>query len=107
MYAWARNAPPTKLPKGTFPSSSLSLFIRQPCAIVVGHQYNDVETIKALFFSDVGFKVGGNSRITYFVLQIHYGGVSSFRGKHLLIHTPAYRVSHRIASGLGVIELIK
>uniref|UniRef100_A0A8C1ZBI2 Peptidylglycine alpha-amidating monooxygenase n=1 Tax=Cyprinus carpio TaxID=7962 RepID=A0A8C1ZBI2_CYPCA len=37
MYAWARNAPPTKLPK------------------------------------DVGFKVGGDTRINYFVLQIHYG----------------------------------
>uniref|UniRef100_A0A8K9UG20 Peptidylglycine alpha-amidating monooxygenase n=1 Tax=Oncorhynchus mykiss TaxID=8022 RepID=A0A8K9UG20_ONCMY len=39
MYAWARNAPPTRLPP------------------------------------DVGFKVGGKSRITYFVLQIHYGDV--------------------------------
>uniref|UniRef100_A0A3B4YKI1 Peptidylglycine alpha-amidating monooxygenase n=1 Tax=Seriola lalandi dorsalis TaxID=1841481 RepID=A0A3B4YKI1_SERLL len=38
MYAWARNAPPTKLPK-------------------------------------VGFKVGRNSGISYFVLQIHYGDV--------------------------------
>ncbi|XP_056592099.1 peptidyl-glycine alpha-amidating monooxygenase B isoform X1 [Triplophysa dalaica] len=46
MYAWARNAPPTKLPK------------------------------------DVGFKVGADSRITYFVLQIHYGDVSSFRDHH-------------------------
>lgn len=45
MYAWARNAPPTKLPK------------------------------------DVGFRVGG-SRITYFVLQIHYGDVSNFRDHH-------------------------
>uniref|UniRef100_A0A8C8JLT6 Peptidylglycine alpha-amidating monooxygenase n=1 Tax=Oncorhynchus tshawytscha TaxID=74940 RepID=A0A8C8JLT6_ONCTS len=41
MYAWARNAPPTRLPP------------------------------------DVGFKVGGKSRITYFVLQIHYGDVHS------------------------------
>ncbi|KAM8873147.1 peptidyl-glycine alpha-amidating monooxygenase B isoform 2-T2 [Synchiropus picturatus] len=46
MYAWARNAPPTKLPK------------------------------------DVGFKVGRNSGITYFVLQMHYGDVSSFRDHH-------------------------
>ncbi|XP_016118612.1 peptidyl-glycine alpha-amidating monooxygenase B-like [Sinocyclocheilus grahami] len=46
MYAWARNAPPTKLPK------------------------------------DVGFKVGGDTRINYFVLQIHYGDVTNFRGKH-------------------------
>uniref|UniRef100_A0AAQ5ZD54 Peptidylglycine alpha-amidating monooxygenase n=1 Tax=Amphiprion ocellaris TaxID=80972 RepID=A0AAQ5ZD54_AMPOC len=45
MYAWARNAPPTKLPK------------------------------------DVGFKVGGNSGMSYFVLQIHYGDVSAFRGE--------------------------
>uniref|UniRef100_A0A8B9JXN2 Peptidylglycine alpha-amidating monooxygenase n=1 Tax=Astyanax mexicanus TaxID=7994 RepID=A0A8B9JXN2_ASTMX len=43
MYAWARNAPPTKLPK------------------------------------DVGFKVGGDTRITYFVLQIHYGDIKNFR----------------------------
>uniref|UniRef100_A0A8C7LGA5 Peptidylglycine alpha-amidating monooxygenase n=1 Tax=Oncorhynchus kisutch TaxID=8019 RepID=A0A8C7LGA5_ONCKI len=42
MYAWARNAPPTRLPP------------------------------------DVGFKVGGKSRITYFVLQIHYGDVHAF-----------------------------
>ncbi|XP_017345196.1 peptidyl-glycine alpha-amidating monooxygenase isoform X2 [Ictalurus punctatus] len=46
MYAWARNAPPTKLPK------------------------------------DVGFRVGGDSKITYFVLQIHYGDVKSFRDHH-------------------------
>lgn len=46
MYAWARNAPPTKLPK------------------------------------DVGFKVGGDTRITYFVLQIHYGDVKTFRDHH-------------------------
>ncbi|XP_051539211.1 peptidyl-glycine alpha-amidating monooxygenase-like isoform X5 [Myxocyprinus asiaticus] len=46
MYAWARNAPPTKLPK------------------------------------DVGFKVGGDTKITYFVLQIHYGDVSHFRDHH-------------------------
>uniref|UniRef100_A0AAY5F2G2 Peptidylglycine alpha-amidating monooxygenase n=1 Tax=Electrophorus electricus TaxID=8005 RepID=A0AAY5F2G2_ELEEL len=44
MYAWARNAPPTNLPK------------------------------------DVGFKVGGDTQITYFVLQLHYGDVNSFRG---------------------------
>uniref|UniRef100_A0A3B5MBW2 Uncharacterized protein n=1 Tax=Xiphophorus couchianus TaxID=32473 RepID=A0A3B5MBW2_9TELE len=47
MYAWARNAPPTKLPK------------------------------------DVGFKVGRNSGMSYFVLQIHYGDVSAFRGYFL------------------------
>uniref|UniRef100_A0A3B3Z3Z4 Uncharacterized protein n=1 Tax=Poecilia mexicana TaxID=48701 RepID=A0A3B3Z3Z4_9TELE len=47
MYAWARNAPPTKLPK------------------------------------DVGFKVGRNSGMSYFVLQIHYGDVSAFRGDFL------------------------
>ncbi|XP_053500533.1 peptidyl-glycine alpha-amidating monooxygenase B [Ictalurus furcatus] len=46
MYAWARNAPPTKLPK------------------------------------DVGFRVGGDSKITYFVLQIHYGDVKNFRDHH-------------------------
>uniref|UniRef100_A0A4W5JZX1 peptidylglycine monooxygenase n=1 Tax=Hucho hucho TaxID=62062 RepID=A0A4W5JZX1_9TELE len=46
MYAWARNAPPTRLPP------------------------------------DVGFKVGGKSRITYFVLQIHYGDVHAFRDHH-------------------------
>ncbi|TSS11568.1 Peptidyl-glycine alpha-amidating monooxygenase [Bagarius yarrelli] len=46
MYAWARDAPPTKLPK------------------------------------DVGFRVGGDTRITYFVLQIHYGDVHSFRDHH-------------------------
>ncbi|XP_047660566.1 peptidyl-glycine alpha-amidating monooxygenase isoform X3 [Tachysurus fulvidraco] len=46
MYAWARNAPPTKLPK------------------------------------DVGFRVGGDTRITYFVLQIHYGDVHNFRDHH-------------------------
>ncbi|XP_059395814.1 peptidyl-glycine alpha-amidating monooxygenase B isoform X1 [Carassius carassius] len=46
MYAWARNAPPTKLPK------------------------------------DVGFKVGGNTRVNYFVLQIHYGDVKNFRDHH-------------------------
>ncbi|XP_051764679.1 peptidylglycine alpha-amidating monooxygenase isoform X3 [Ctenopharyngodon idella] len=46
MYAWARNASPTKLPK------------------------------------DVGFKVGGDTRINYFVLQIHYGDVNNFRDHH-------------------------
>ncbi|XP_076140528.1 peptidyl-glycine alpha-amidating monooxygenase isoform X2 [Alosa pseudoharengus] len=46
MYAWARNAPPTKLPR------------------------------------DVGFRVGGDTRITHFVLQIHYGDVSAFRDHH-------------------------
>nr|XP_046231091.1 peptidyl-glycine alpha-amidating monooxygenase B [Scatophagus argus]XP_046231092.1 peptidyl-glycine alpha-amidating monooxygenase B [Scatophagus argus]XP_046231093.1 peptidyl-glycine alpha-amidating monooxygenase B [Scatophagus argus]XP_046231094.1 peptidyl-glycine alpha-amidating monooxygenase B [Scatophagus argus]XP_046231095.1 peptidyl-glycine alpha-amidating monooxygenase B [Scatophagus argus] len=46
MYAWARNAPPTKLPR------------------------------------DVGFRVGGNSGMSYFVLQIHYGDVSAFRDHH-------------------------
>lgn len=46
MYAWARNAPPTKLPK------------------------------------DVGFKVGGHSRKSYFVLQMHYGDISAFRDHH-------------------------
>ncbi|XP_028827528.1 peptidyl-glycine alpha-amidating monooxygenase B isoform X1 [Denticeps clupeoides] len=46
MYAWARNAPPTKLPR------------------------------------DVGFKVGGDTGITHFVLQIHYGDVHAFRDHH-------------------------
>ncbi|XP_066506633.1 peptidyl-glycine alpha-amidating monooxygenase isoform X2 [Hoplias malabaricus] len=46
MYAWARNAPPTKLPR------------------------------------DVGFKVGAKTKITYFVLQIHYGDVKNFRDHH-------------------------
>lgn len=46
MYAWARNAPPTKLPK------------------------------------DVGFKVGRNSGMSYFVMQIHYGDVNAFRDHH-------------------------
>ncbi|KAM4528176.1 peptidyl-glycine alpha-amidating monooxygenase B isoform 1-T1 [Odontesthes bonariensis] len=46
MYGWARNAPPTKLPK------------------------------------DVGFRVGRNSGMSYFVLQIHYGDVSAFKDHH-------------------------
>ncbi|XP_034566302.1 peptidyl-glycine alpha-amidating monooxygenase B isoform X2 [Notolabrus celidotus] len=46
MYAWARNAPPTKLPK------------------------------------DVGFKVGKNSGMSHFVLQIHYGDNGAFRDHH-------------------------
>ncbi|XP_063820148.1 peptidyl-glycine alpha-amidating monooxygenase isoform X4 [Pseudophryne corroboree] len=46
MYAWARNAPPTKLPK------------------------------------DVGFRVGGNTGIKYFVLQVHYGDAKAFQDKH-------------------------
>ncbi|XP_056393507.1 peptidyl-glycine alpha-amidating monooxygenase isoform X4 [Hyla sarda] len=46
MYAWARNAPPKKLPK------------------------------------DVGFRVGGNSGINYFVLQVHYGDIKAFQDKH-------------------------
>ncbi|XP_061732807.1 peptidyl-glycine alpha-amidating monooxygenase isoform X2 [Nerophis ophidion] len=46
LYAWARNAPRTKLPK------------------------------------DVGFKVGKNSGVSYFVLQIHYGDVSAFQDHH-------------------------
>uniref|UniRef100_A0A667ZLG8 Peptidylglycine alpha-amidating monooxygenase n=1 Tax=Myripristis murdjan TaxID=586833 RepID=A0A667ZLG8_9TELE len=49
LYAWARNAPPTKLP------------------------------------TDVGFRVGGNSRVSYFVLQIHYGDVNAFRGEQPFI----------------------
>ncbi|CAL9682595.1 unnamed protein product [Knipowitschia caucasica] len=46
MYAWARNAPATKLPK------------------------------------DVGFRVGGHTRVSYFVLQMHYGDVTAFRDQH-------------------------
>uniref|UniRef100_H0YRN6 Peptidylglycine alpha-amidating monooxygenase n=1 Tax=Taeniopygia guttata TaxID=59729 RepID=H0YRN6_TAEGU len=46
LYAWARNAPPTRLPKG------------------------------------VGFRVGGETGSRYFVLQVHYGDVSAFRGMH-------------------------
>ncbi|KAJ3604864.1 hypothetical protein NHX12_026916 [Muraenolepis orangiensis] len=46
MYAWGRNAPPTKLPR------------------------------------DVGFKVGGNSGISHFVLQIHYGDINAFKDNH-------------------------
>ncbi|XP_041826674.1 peptidyl-glycine alpha-amidating monooxygenase A isoform X2 [Melanotaenia boesemani] len=46
MYAWARNASPTKLPK------------------------------------DVGFRVGRNSGMSYFVLQIHYGDVKAFQDHH-------------------------
>uniref|UniRef100_A0A8C3SUR0 Peptidylglycine alpha-amidating monooxygenase n=1 Tax=Chelydra serpentina TaxID=8475 RepID=A0A8C3SUR0_CHESE len=46
LYAWARNAPPTRLPKG------------------------------------VGFKVGGETGSKYFVLQVHYGDVSAFRGMY-------------------------
>uniref|UniRef100_A0A3Q2PCU6 Peptidylglycine alpha-amidating monooxygenase n=1 Tax=Fundulus heteroclitus TaxID=8078 RepID=A0A3Q2PCU6_FUNHE len=46
MYAWARNAPPTRLPK------------------------------------DVGFKVGRNSGMSYFVMQIHYGDISAFSDHH-------------------------
>ncbi|KAM9572568.1 peptidyl-glycine alpha-amidating monooxygenase-like [Trichechus inunguis] len=45
LYAWARNAPPTRLPKG------------------------------------VGFRVGGDTGSKYFVLQVHYGDISAFRGK--------------------------
>uniref|UniRef100_A0A8C8B3I9 Peptidylglycine alpha-amidating monooxygenase n=1 Tax=Otus sunia TaxID=257818 RepID=A0A8C8B3I9_9STRI len=44
LYAWARNAPPTRLPKG------------------------------------VGFRVGGQTGGRFFVLQVHYGDVSAFRG---------------------------
>ncbi|KAF5913548.1 hypothetical protein HPG69_017168 [Diceros bicornis minor] len=44
LYAWARNAPPTRLPKG------------------------------------VGFRVGGETGSKYFVLQVHYGDISAFRG---------------------------
>ncbi|XP_061656865.1 peptidyl-glycine alpha-amidating monooxygenase A [Syngnathoides biaculeatus] len=46
LYAWARNAPPTNLPK------------------------------------DVGFEVGRNSGLSYFVLQIHYGNISAFQDHH-------------------------
>uniref|UniRef100_H3B099 Peptidylglycine alpha-amidating monooxygenase n=1 Tax=Latimeria chalumnae TaxID=7897 RepID=H3B099_LATCH len=46
MYAWARNAPPTKLPK------------------------------------NVGFRIGGDTGIRYFVLQVHYGDINAFRGKN-------------------------
>ncbi|KAB0387125.1 hypothetical protein FD755_002081 [Muntiacus reevesi] len=49
LYAWARNAPPTRLPKG------------------------------------VGFRVGGETGSKYFVLQVHYGDISAFRGKQPLI----------------------
>lgn len=35
----------------------------------------------SIISSDVGFKVGKNSGMSYFVLQIHYGDVSSFRGE--------------------------
>lgn len=31
--------------------------------------------------SDVGFKVGRNSGISHFVMQIHYGDISAFRGE--------------------------
>ncbi len=33
---------------------------------------------------DVGFKVGRNSGMSYFVLQIHYGDVNAFKGESLL-----------------------
>ncbi|XP_068278233.1 peptidyl-glycine alpha-amidating monooxygenase isoform X9 [Nyctibius grandis] len=46
LYAWARNAPPTRLPKG------------------------------------VGFRVGGETGVRFFVLQVHYGDISAFRDKH-------------------------
>uniref|UniRef100_A0A6Q2YYF8 Peptidylglycine alpha-amidating monooxygenase n=1 Tax=Esox lucius TaxID=8010 RepID=A0A6Q2YYF8_ESOLU len=67
MYAWARNAPPTKLPP------------------------------------DVGFKVGGKSRITYFVLQIHYGDVRAFRDHHrdcsgLTLHMTSKPVHFKMSS---------
>ncbi|KAI5100013.1 peptidyl-glycine alpha-amidating monooxygenase isoform X3 [Silurus meridionalis] len=43
-------------------------------------------TLPASFFflshKDVGFRVGGDTRITYFVLQIHYGDVRSFKDHH-------------------------
>ncbi|RMC18123.1 hypothetical protein DUI87_05003 [Hirundo rustica rustica] len=47
LYAWARNAPPTRLPKG------------------------------------VGFRVGGETGSRYFVLQVHYGDISAFRGQQI------------------------
>ena len=31
--------------------------------------------------TDVGFKVGGNSGISHFVLQIHYGNIHAFEGE--------------------------
>ncbi|XP_032824579.1 peptidyl-glycine alpha-amidating monooxygenase B-like isoform X1 [Petromyzon marinus] len=46
MYAWARNAPPTRLPK------------------------------------DVGFRVSGSSDVNSFMLQVHYGDISTFQDRH-------------------------
>ncbi len=42
----------------------------------------EVTLFCTLFFSDVGFKVGGDTRMNYFVLQIHYGDIKNFRGKY-------------------------
>ncbi|XP_064412751.1 peptidyl-glycine alpha-amidating monooxygenase isoform X4 [Latimeria chalumnae] len=58
MYAWARNAPPTKLPK------------------------------------NVGFRIGGDTGIRYFVLQVHYGDINAFRDKHRDCSGVALRMTH-------------
>lgn len=99
MYAWARNAPPTKLPKGArlSPHHFSLLLLFQSSRISLAHitQYkwsrvngsylksnkSSCDLILHSFFSDVGFKVGGDTRINYFVLQIHYGDINNFRGK--------------------------
>lgn len=115
MYAWARNAPPTKLPKGTsmtfsvlnccsergwsfifdiyvkrricrfyvycyvvyathfFPSSSFTVYIHEVLCPLL--------TTILCILSDVGFKVGRSSGMSYFVLQIHYGDISAFKGE--------------------------
>ena len=34
-----------------------------------------------LLFSDVAFEVGGDSGVSYLVLQVHYGKVDNFKGE--------------------------
>jgi len=91
MYAWARNAPPTKLPKGAplaLHRSSASLCLKAASVTYTWSRWVNAliwniikPTLKCSSFADVGFKVGGDTRINYFVLQIHYGDVNNFRGK--------------------------
>lgn len=77
-----------------FISFDIISFSHQSASAVITHKWSWVnasslksnERLKspcfALFFSDVGFKVGGDTKINYFVLQIHYGDIRNFRGKY-------------------------
>lgn len=40
----------------------------------------------------VGFRVGGVSGNKYFVLQVHYGDISAFRGKFVNIGTTYFKI---------------